>query len=80
MRFFLTSPFFSLTNPSPDEERDRSRDVCRSIDEEKGDLDDEIDVELDGNDQLDLDLEHNDAYLDLSQISSLIQRIELALH
>ena len=28
--------FFSLTNPSPDEERDRSRDVWRSIDEEKG--------------------------------------------
>ena len=45
----------SLTNPSPDEERDRSRDVCRSTDEEKGDLDDEIDVELDGNDQLDLE-------------------------
>ena len=79
---FETSTFFSLTNPSPDEERDRSRDVCRSIDEEKGDLDDEIDVELDGNDQLDLDLdsEHNDDDLDLSQTPSLIQRIELALH
>ena len=47
--------FFNLTNPSPYEERDRSRGVCRSIDEEKGDLDDEIDVELDGNDQLDLE-------------------------
>ena len=47
--------FFSLTKPSPDQETDRSRDVCRSTDEEKVDLDDEIDVELDGNDQLDLD-------------------------
>ena len=75
--------FFSLTNPSPDKERDRSRDVCRSIDEEEGDLDDESDVELDGNDQLDLELnsrlEHNDDDLVLSQISSLIQRIEPAL-
>ena len=32
------------------------------VDEEEGDRDDESDVELDGNDQLDLDLdsEHND--------------------
>ena len=32
------------------------------MDEEKGDVDDESDVELDGNNQLDLDLdsEHND--------------------
>ena len=32
------------------------------VDEEEGDIDDEIDVELNGNDQLDLDLdsEHND--------------------
>ena len=66
--------FFSLTNPSPDEERDRSRDFCRSIDEEKVDLDDESDVELDGNDHLDLESEHNDDDLDLSHISSLIQR------
>ena len=48
MKFFLTSLFFSLTNPSPDEERDR----LRSINEEKGDLDDESDAELDGNNQL----------------------------
>ena len=61
----------SLRNPSPDEERDRSRDICRSIDEEKGDLDDEIDVELDGNDQLDLDSEHNDDDLDESDHSPL---------
>ena len=38
MSFFETSLFFCLTNPSPDEERDRSRDVCRSIDEEEGDI------------------------------------------
>ena len=39
-------------------EIDRSRDV---VDEEEGDIDDESAVELDGNDQLDLDLdsEHN---------------------
>ena len=67
--------FFSLTNPSPDEERDRSRDFCRSIDEEKVDLDDESD----GNDHLNLESEHNDDDLDLSHIS-LIQRIELVLH
>ena len=71
---------FSLTNPSPDEERDRSRDFCISIDKEKVDLDDESGVELDGNDHLDLESEHNDDDLDLSHISSLIQRIELALH
>ena len=60
--------------------RYRSRDFCRSIDEEKVDLDDESDVELDGNDHLDLESEHSDDDLDLSHISSLIQRIELALH
>ena len=45
----------SLTNPSPDEERD----LGTFVDEEDYD---ESDVELDGNDQLDLDiaLEHND--------------------
>ena len=56
--------FFSLTNPSPDKERDRSRDFCRSIDEEKVDLDDESGVELDRNDHLDLEPEHNDDDLD----------------
>ena len=35
-------------------EGDRSRDV---VDEEEGDIDDESDVELDGNDQLDLGLD-----------------------
>ena len=51
--------FYSLINPSPDKERDSSREF---VDEEKGDVDDESDVELDGNNQrdLDLDLEHND--------------------
>ena len=58
--FFKPVSFFCLTNPLPDEERDRSRDVYRSIDEEEGVIDDESDVELDGNDLLDLDLEHSD--------------------
>ena len=62
-------PVRSLTNPSPDEERDRSRDFCRSIDEEKVDLEDGSDVELDGNDHLDLESEHNDDDLDLSHVS-----------
>ena len=50
----------SLTNPSPDEER--GIDLGTFVDEEEDDIDDESDVELDGNDQLDLDLawEHND--------------------
>ena len=41
----------------------RSRDV---VDEEEGDIDDESDVELDGNHQLDLDLdsEHNNDNLE----------------
>ena len=55
---------------------DRSRDVCRSIHEVKGDMDYESDVEMDENNQLDLDSEHKETDL-LSQ--SLIQRIELAL-
>ena len=52
--------FYSLTNPSPDEER--VIDLGTFVDEEEGDIDDESDVELDGNNQLDLDLdpEHND--------------------
>ena len=50
--------FYSHINPSPGKERDSSREFA---DEGKGDVDDESDVELDGNDQLDLDLdsEHN---------------------
>ena len=40
-------------------------------DEGKGDIDDESDVELDGNDQLDLDLdsEHNDDDLESDLLS-----------
>ena len=39
------------------------------VDEEEGDIDDDTDAELDGNDQLDLDLEHNDDNLDSDQLS-----------
>ena len=60
--FFKTTFNFlhSLTNPSPDEEREI--DLGAFIDEEEGDIDGETDVELDGNNLLDLDLdsEHND--------------------
>ena len=45
---------------------DRSRDVCRSIHEVKGDMDYESDVEVDENNQLDLDSEHKETDL-LSQ-------------
>ena len=62
--------FYSLINPSPDKERDSSREF---VDEEKGDVDDESDVELDGNYQLDLDLdldsEHNDDDLESDLLS-----------
>ena len=43
----------SVINPSPDEEREV--DLGTFVDEEEGHADDESDVELDGNDQLDLD-------------------------
>ena len=46
--------FYSLTIPSPDEEREV--DLGTFVDEEEGDIDDESDVELD----LELDSEHND--------------------
>ena len=53
--------FYSLTNPSVDEERERGIDLGTFEDEEEGDIyisiDGESDVELDGNDQLDLDLD-----------------------
>ena len=62
--------FLSLTNPSPDYEREIDQGTF--LDEEEGDIDDESDVELNGNDQLNLDLI-------LSQIYSPLQRIELAL-
>ena len=60
--------FYSLINPSPDKERDNSREFAN---EGKGDVDDESDVELDGNDQLDLDLdsEHNDDDLESDLLS-----------
>ena len=60
--------FYRLINPSPDKERDSSREFA---DEGKGDVDDESNVELDGNDQLDLDLylEHNDDYLESDLLS-----------
>ena len=48
----------SLTNPSPDEEREIN--LAPFVDDEEGDIDDESDVELDGNDHLDLVSEHND--------------------
>ena len=50
--------FYSLTNPSPDEKRDI--DLGTFKDEEEGDIDDESDVELDGNDQLDVGFEQHD--------------------
>ena len=58
--------FYSLINPSPDKESSRE-----FVDEEKGDVDDESDVELDGNNQLDLDLdsEHNDDDLESDLLS-----------
>ena len=52
---FLKAAFnflHSFTNTSPDEER--KIDLGTFVDEEEGDIDGESDVELDGNDQLDL--------------------------
>ena len=55
-------------NPSPDKERDSSREF---VDEEKGDVDVESDVELDETNQLDLDLdsEHNEDDLESDLLS-----------
>ena len=55
---FFKAPlnFYSLTIPSPDEEREV--DLGTFVDKEEGDIDDESDVELDLD--LDLDSEHND--------------------
>ena len=66
--------FYSLTNPSPDGERDV--DLGTFVDEEEGDIDDNSDVELDGNAQLDLDLDsgYNDNYLELDLLSDLEDR------
>ena len=67
--------FYSLTIPSPDEEREVY--LVTFVDKEEGDIDDESDVELD----LDLDSEHNDDDLesDTEIVYSPIQWIELAL-
>ena len=46
--------------------RDSSKEF---VDEEKGDVDDESDVELDGNNHLDLDSEHNDDDLESDLLS-----------
>ena len=55
----------------------RGIDQRKFVDEE-GDKDDESDVELDGNDQLDLDSEHTDDDLE-SHLLSDSERIEPAL-
>ena len=47
-------------------ERDRYRTF---VDEEEGDIDNESNVELDGNDQLDLNTEHNDDDLESDLLS-----------
>ena len=65
--------FFSLTIPSPNEEREV--DLGTFVDEEEGDIDDGSDVELD----LDLDSEHNDDSLESDRVYCPIQWIELAL-
>ena len=69
--------FYSLTIPSPDEEREI--DLGTFVDKEEGDIDYESDVELD----LDLDLHsgHNDNDLesDTEIVYSPIQWIELAV-
>ena len=53
------------------------------VDEEEGDIDDESDVELDGNDQLDLDSEHNDDDLESDLLSdsggAVAQSVERSL-
>ena len=41
----------------------RQIDLATFVDEEEGDKDDESDLQLDGNDQLDLETEHNESYL-----------------
>ena len=58
--FFLETALnflHSLTNPSPDEER--LIDFGTFVDAKEDDIDNESDVELDGNDQLDLDLDRS---------------------
>ena len=49
--------------------RERERDLGTFVDEEEGDIDDEMDVKLDGNDHLDLDSEHNDDDIESDLIS-----------
>ena len=69
--------FYSLTVPSPDEEREV--DLGMFVDKKEGDIDDENDVELDLD--LDLDSGHNDDDLesDTEIVYSPIQWIKLAL-
>ena len=57
---------------------EREIDQRKFVDEE-GDIDDESDVELDGNDQLDLDLdsEHNDDHLESDLLSDSQDRAAL---
>ena len=57
----------------------REIDLGTFVDEEEGDIDGEGDVELDGNDQLDLDLdsEHND-YLESDLLSDTEDRASSA--
>ena len=66
-----------LTNPSPDEEREI--DLGTYVDEEEGDIDDESDVVLDGNDQIDLDLDSEyNGYLESDLLSDTEDRANSA--
>ena len=58
--------------------RERERDLGTFVDEEEGDTDDENDVELDGTDQLDLDLdsEENDKHLESNLLSDSQDRAD----
>ena len=64
----------SLINPSPEEERERELET--SVDEEAGDIDDKSDVALDGNDQLDLDLNYTWSSMTTTQVSDLLSDSE----
>ena len=49
--------------------RERQIDLGMFVEKKEGDVDDKSDVELDGNDQLDLDLEQNDNDLESDLLS-----------
>ena len=53
---------------------EREIDLGTFVNEEEGDIDGESDVELDGNDHLDLDLEHNDDNLESDLLPDLEDR------